>query len=287
MTAIDVHQHLWPRSFVEALERRSTPPCLGGGELVLREGRFRFDLAANEVEARLRALDRDGIDVAVLSLQPSIGVEDLDAPEREELVDLWVDGTLELVAASGGRLRAFAPGRVLDGFAGASVPAQAIRDREALAPLLDGLERRSGVLFVHPGPVVPPPGAPDWWAGLADYTAQMQAAYFSWLAGGRSRWPSVRVLFAILGGGAPFQLERLAQRGMDVRSTLDANMFLDVATYGSRAIELCIQTFGIDQLVYGSDTPVVESGPTLRAVRGFGESVYRMITDHNAERLLA
>jgi hypothetical protein len=73
---------------------------------------------------------------------------------------------------------------------------------------------------------------------------------------------------------------------MDVRSTLDANMFLDVATYGRRAIELCIETFGIDQLVYGSDTPVVDSAPTLRAVRGFGESVYRMITDHNVERLL-
>jgi predicted TIM-barrel fold metal-dependent hydrolase len=167
------------------------------------------------------------------------------------------------------------------------VPASAVRDRDALAPVLDALEARAGVLFVHPGPVVPPHGAPDWWATIADYTAQMHGAYFSWLAGGRSRWPSVRVVFSILAGGAPFQLERLAQRGVDVRSTLDANMFLDVATYGRRAIELCIETFGIDQLLYGSDSPIVETENTLRAVRGFGESVYRMITDGNPERLFA
>jgi predicted TIM-barrel fold metal-dependent hydrolase len=287
VSTVDIHQHFWPEPFVEALSRRRSPPCLVGSELVIREGRFPVGAGWNDLGARLAALDRDGIDVAVLSLQPTLGVDGLPEEERAELFDAWVGGTRDVVAAARGRLLAFAPGRVEDGFVGACVPASAVRDRDALAPLLDALERRAGVLFVHPGPVAPPPGAPDWWATIADYTAQMHGAYFSWLAGGRSRWPLVRVVFSILAGGAPFQLERLAQRGVDVRSTLDANMFLDVATYGRRAIELCIETFGIDQLLYGSDSPVVETENTLRAVRGFGESVYTMIADGNPARLFA
>jgi predicted TIM-barrel fold metal-dependent hydrolase len=286
VTAFDVHQHLWPQLFLDALERRSEPPCLRDGELVLEEGRFPRAAEADSLDARLAGLDRDGIDVAVLSLQPTLGIEALPEPERDELVDAWVGGVREVLGAGRGRLLAFAPGRVADGFAGASISAAAARDRDALAPLLDALEERAGVLFVHPGPVVPPRGAPAWWAWVADYTAQMQAAYLSWLAGGRSRWPSIRVVFAILAGGAPFQLERLAYQGVDVRSTLEPNIFLDVSTYGRRAIELCIETFGVDQLVYGSDVPVVDPARTLHAVRGFGESVHRMFTEHNPARLL-
>jgi hypothetical protein len=105
----------------------------------------------------------------------------------------------------------------------------------------------------------------------------MQAAYFAWLGSGRDRWPTLRVVFAILAGGAPFQLERVAHRGVEVRSSLDPNTFFDVATYGRRAIELVIETFGVGQLVYGSDTPVVDPQPTLRAVRGFGDSVTQIL----------
>ena len=65
----------------------------------------------------------------------------------------------------------------------------------------------------------------------------MQAAYLAWLAHGRDRWPTFRVLFAMLAGGGPFQLERLARRGVDVRSALDPNVFFDVSTHGRRAIE--------------------------------------------------
>ena len=33
MTTYDVHQHLWPESFVAALRERTAPPFLDGGEL--------------------------------------------------------------------------------------------------------------------------------------------------------------------------------------------------------------------------------------------------------------
>jgi hypothetical protein len=115
----------------------------------------------------------------------------------------------------------------------------------------------------------------------------MQSAYLAWLAIGRERWPTLKVLFAMLGGGGPFQLERLARRGVDVRSALDPNTFFEVSTHGRRAMELCIETFGVDQLAYGSDTPVVDPRPTLDAVRGFGDAVVHVLQTDTPSRLLA
>ena len=128
---------------------------------------------------------------------------------------------------------------------------------------------------------------PDWWEWVVGYPARMQEAYVAWLAFGRERWPTLRVLFAMLGGGGPFQLERLARRGVDVRSALDPNTFFDVSTHGRRAIELCIETFGVGQLAYGSDTPVVDSRPTLDAVRGFGDAVTHVLQSDTPSRLLS
>ena len=131
-----------------------------------------------------------------------------------------------------------------------------------------------------------PEGRPGWWGALTLYTSQMQAAYLAWLAGGQERWPEIPVVFSILAGGGPIQLERLASRGIDVRSTLHPNVFFDTASYGRRALELCIETYGVEQLVYGSDLPVVDPTPTIRAIRGFGESVERMVRQDTPARLL-
>jgi hypothetical protein len=288
VATFDVHQHLWPEGFVAALRARRRVPRIAGDELVTRAGRARFTPSDHDPEARVRALDRDGIDVAVLSLQPTLGLERLPGGEQDELEDMWVDGMREIVGAAGGRFRAHAPRSLRPGFVGVSVGASTLLETARHAQLLDEVEGSGGLLFVHPEAAGPRrDGEPVWWGWTTAYTSQMQAAYLAWLAGGRARWPSVRVVFAILAGGAPFQLERLAQRGVDVRSALDTKVFFDVSTYGRRAIELCIETFGVAQLVYGSDVPVVESGPTLRAVRGFGDSVAQILQTDTPTALLA
>jgi len=287
MPTYDLHQHLWPKRFVTALRSRTTPPLLAGDELATHEGRFVVDLAAHEPEARIRALDGDGIDIAVISLQTSLGIEALDIAEADELHEIWADEMLELVTASGGRFLAFSPSRARVGFAGISIGASALLDPEKAAPALDDAAERDSVVFVHPEAGRPVSAAgPEWWEWTVGYPAQMQAAYFAWLDAGRDRWPTLRVVFAILAGGAPFQLERVAHRGVEVRSSLDPNTFFDVATYGRRAIELVIETFGVAQLVYGSDSPVVDPQPTLRAVRGFGDSVTQILQTDTPAALL-
>jgi 6-methylsalicylate decarboxylase len=275
----DVHQHLWPEALIEGLHARRERPRLRDGVLELASGDWEVDLAAHTLEARLAALDAAELDIAVISCPPTLELD-------EALVDAYHEGIVELVAASGGRLRALACGSVRDGFVGACISAQDFAGPAALAPLLTELERRGALLFVHPGPAPVPAGKPSWWPSVVDYTAQMQAAYLMWFAGAGDSWPDLRVVFAILAGGAPFQLERLAANGTDTRRLLHPNVYLDTASYGARSLELTLATYGVGQIVYGSDTPVMDSEPTLRSIRSFGHAVADAVCRDNPGRLL-
>jgi 6-methylsalicylate decarboxylase len=190
----------------------------------------------------------------------------------------------ELVAAAGGRLRAFAAGACLPGFVGACVSAQAVA--AGLGALPDELAEAGGVLFVHPGPPeTPQEGTPRWWAPLVDYTTQMQAAYFCWLAEGAERQADLDVVFAILAGGAPFQLERLRARG-DEGAVAPPRVYLETSSYGSRALRLCLDACGSERIVFGSDVPVVDATVTLQAVADAGEDLLARVRSENPARLL-
>jgi predicted TIM-barrel fold metal-dependent hydrolase len=280
MAVYDIHQHLLPEAVLRGLAARRSPPCLRGRRLELAsEPPSSVDPALHDLDARLRAMDDAGIDVALVSLAPTLGLP-------ADLVEAYHVGILELAAASSGRLLPLAHEAALPGFAGACAAAQALVDLDHLAPLADQLEREGRLLFVHPGPAGQARG-PSWWPALVDYTAQMQAAYFAWLAEGVRRWPRLRVVFALLAGGGPFQLERFRSRGGDVRTALRPTLFLDTSSYGRRALELSLATFGVEQLVFGSDFPVLSAEAGLREVRGFGETVALVICQHNPSRLLA
>jgi predicted TIM-barrel fold metal-dependent hydrolase len=90
----------------------------------------------------------------------------------------------------------------------------------------------------------------------------------------------------MLPGGAPFQLERLATRGFDLRRAMLENVYLDASSYGRRALELCLSTFGVTQLLYGSDAPVVDPRLTLASVHAFGETLADVVLRENPSRLL-
>jgi predicted TIM-barrel fold metal-dependent hydrolase len=266
MTSFDVHQHLWPEQLVAALRRRDRPPRIDGEELILGEGTFEAGLDAHGLDARLGLLDAAAIDTALISLQPTLACDGIP-----ELVDAYHDGILELVAASGGRLRAFAVADCRDGFVGACVPAPAVV--AGIGGLASALVAADQVLFVHPGPVPPPPvGAPSWWSALVDYPAQMQAAYAAWLTHGH---PELRVIFAFLAGGGPFQLERLRARGGEVP---EMTVFFDTASYGALALRLTSEACGPSCLVFGSDAPVMDARAAVTAVEaaGVGETALRV-----------
>jgi 6-methylsalicylate decarboxylase len=277
----DVHQHLLPPVLVEALSARREPPRIVGRSLELAEGTFPFEERDHDLGERIALLDRDGIDVAIVSLAPTMETEG-----NPELEQAYNEGIRAVVAEAGGRLRAFAAGECLDGFAGVCVSAPALV--RGLGELPDELARAGQALLVHPGPPgAPPAGAPSWWTAVVDYPAQMQAAYFAWLDDGVDRHPDLDVVFAVLAGGAPVQLERLRSRGGDPDRANHPRIHLDVASYGGRALELCLAAVGPAQLVYGSDRPVVDATPTLDALAGLGADVLDTVRRDNPERLFA
>lgn len=281
MGPVDFHQHLLPPTLVRALERRSVPPRLVGSRLELaHEGNFELDLAEHSLVRRLALLDEVGIDVAVVSLPPTMEVE-----RDTALVEAYHEGILELASESGGRIRPLAGGVCRDGFVGACVSAGALI--AGVDELATSLESAGQLLFVHPGPPKEiPEGAPAWWAAAVDYPAQMQAAYAAWLAAGAAAHPGLPVVFAFLAGGGPFQLERLGSRGFDERSALLENVYFETCSYGRRALELCLATYGVRQLVLGTDTPILAPQTALRTLVQFGEAVADTVSKENPKRLL-
>jgi 6-methylsalicylate decarboxylase len=284
---IDVHQHLWPESLIDVLAKRRRAPRLDGSTLELPgEPPQEVDLGAHGLESRLAVLDRHEIDIAVVSLPPTLGRGALDEDEWAEVVDAYERGILELASASD-RIAPLASGRPGDGFAGVCVAATELLDLDTLAPRLDELERDEKLLFVHPGPSPAREPAPQWWSAVVDHTAQMQAAYATWLDEGVERWPRLDVVFAILAGGGPFQLERLQSRGVSGRDLLYETIFFETASYGRRALELCLTTFGVGRILLGSDAPGLDPDLALDAVRAFGDAVADTVCNKNPSRLRA
>ena len=286
MAATDIHQHLWPESFLAALSARTEPPLLRGRSLELVGApAWELDVESHELESRLALLDRCGLERAVVSLQPTLGIGRLPREEADALLGSWETGILELARAAAGRIVPLAAREPGEGFAGLCLSADELLDLDAVAPRLDALAAGGGFLFVHPGPPAGR-GAPEWWTAIVDYTAQMQAAWVTWFAAGAERWPELDVVFAILAGGAPIQLERMTSRGFDERRAMLPHVWFDTATYGRRALELGMATFGVDRMLFGSDVPVVDPAPALGAVRSFGDAVAAALVSANADRLL-
>jgi 6-methylsalicylate decarboxylase len=266
-----VHQHLWPPELLGALSARSQPPFArrrdDGWDLHLA-GEPPSIVGADDPRARVASLPTLGVDRALVSLSTALRVERLEAGEARPLLEAWRRAALELPAALQAwgtlHLGSATPGDVdalLDqDFAGLCLSAGELahpRRLEGLGALLGRLEERGAPLFVHPGPAAPgDDDAPPWWPSLTSYTASLQAAWWAWAALGVERHPRLRVVFAALAGLAPLHHERAAARGGPPPPTAP-QVFYDTSTYGPQAVALMGRVVGPEQLVFGSDVPVV------------------------------
>jgi len=288
MLRTDIHQHLWPEPLIAALTLRREPPLLrrsaDGWILRLRdEPECRFDAADHDPAARATALARDGMQRALLAISSPLGIEALPRDEAAPLLQAHNTSLLALGRPFGvwGAVSLHPP-RTADvddlldaGAVGISLPAGALagpRGLDRCGGLLERLERRDAPLLVHPGPgpwrawraqPYAEDTAPGWWPAMTRYVADMNAAWHAFAAFGRPQHPRLRVVFAMLAGGAPLHGERLAARGGPAEAITDARAFYDTSSYGARTTDAVVRCVGIDQLVYGSDRPVVDppAGP--------------------------
>jgi len=301
----DVHQHLWPEALVTALTWRREPPFIrrSANEWLLRlpdEPAHRFDPAHHDPARRAQQLAADGVQRALLAISSPLGIESLPRDEAAPLLEAHNAGLLALgepFAVWGAvALRPPDPAdvdRLLDaGAIGVSLPAGALSGPEGLdrcGPLLERLERRGAPLLVHPGPgpcrtshAAPEPGTPGWWPAMTRYVGDMNTAWHAFAAFGRPQHPDLRVVFAMLAGGAPLHGERLATRGGPAYALADDRVFYDTSSYGERTIDAVVRCVGVDQLVYGSDRPVVEPLPACP----LGSAAATAMVAANVARLL-
>jgi predicted TIM-barrel fold metal-dependent hydrolase len=210
-----------------------------------------------------------------VALSSPLGIEALPRSESQPLIDAYLEGVAQLPAEFGAwgpvALDGCEPADVdavlACGCVGVSLPAGALdspRGLAAIAPLLERLEQCDAPLFVHPGPGLHERPAeislsdPLWWPPLTRYVAQMQAAWLAFVTLGRRDHPRLRILFAMLAGGAPLLSERLLARGGPRVDLRDSLTFYDTSSFGLAAIDALKPLIGADQLLYGSDRPVVE-----------------------------
>lgn len=295
--AYDIHQHLWPDALLRALAARREPPqLLRGGDgwrLRLRgEPETAIDLADHDPDRRAALADADRLDRVLIAPSTPLGIEALSAGQAEALLEAYHDGVAALPAPFGAWAAvglaepdaAALSARLDEGFAGACVAAEALagpRGFDRLGPVLETLERRGAPLLIHPGPVATaaPEGAPQWWGALTDYVSSMHVAWHAFAVWGRPAHPGLRVCFAMLAGLGPLHRERLLARGG--RIALDPGVFLDVSSYGERAVDTMMREIGVDRLVFGSDRPVIQA----RAL-ALGDAVDAALRERNPARLL-
>ncbi|HTW12241.1 MAG TPA: amidohydrolase family protein, partial [Solirubrobacteraceae bacterium] len=231
--------------------------------------------------ARAAQLREDGLDRAVIAISSPIGIEALPRESALELIEAHLEGVLALPR----ELAAWGPiaidgadpddvdALLARGCVGISVTAGALAgpDRlHRLGPVLERVAQHNVPLFVHPGRA---PGQrvedayvdePLWWRPLTGYVAQMQAAWLTFAGLGRREHPDLKVVFAMLGGGAPLLSERLNARGGPAIELRDPNTFYETSSYGPAAVEMMARRVGASQLIYGSDRPVIEPQMTGR-----------------------
>ena len=283
---IDVHAHYWTNTYLDMLVElgrtdTATQRGIGAG-------------GGGELDARLRLMDRAGVDVQVLSAAPQLPYG--GDPARATAAARYVnDEYAALVAAHPDRFRAFAAtpmphtdaaideiSRAIDelGMVGVtlntSVLDRALTDAE-FEPVFAELDSRGAVLYLHPvgngacSPLVSQHHL-TWMVGapFEDTIAAMQLI----TAGHLQRYPSVRIICSHLGGALPMLTRRAddhlkweAPDTPEAPSIAVRRLWYDTVSHcHAPALRCAIETFGADRIMLGTDFPYEDGDTFVRAV---------------------
>ncbi len=308
---IDVHAHYWTDGYLDLLVD------LGQADADAARGIGAGGGA--ELEARLRLMDRAGVQMQVLSACPQepYGQDAAKAAQTARFVN---DQYTELVHAHPDRFRGFAAlpmphvdqalaelRRALDqlGMAGVAmnttVLGRVLVD-PGFEPIFAELNSRGTVLYLHP-------------AGNSACSPLIGNYQLTWMVGAPvedtisvmqlithgipSRYPNIKIINSHLGGALPMLLQRADdQYGWEAPGTPEPpsvaarRMWYDTVGHGHvPALRCAIDSFGADRLLLGTDFPYENGDIFVRAVDYINDpqidpSAARAILDQNASALL-
>lgn len=327
---IDMHVHWKPAAIADALRARAHEPRIlrdqnGVEVLKTRMGEDPLATAFDDVDFHLTRMDRQGVEVSVLSLLGSfcwIEAQPLDI--AGPLCRRVNDQLSAIFQEHPGRFAAYAALPLTDisaaadeleralglpGMIGAQIPGNFFltrKDAEAARPLLEVANRHHAVLFIHhgprPGDAFPKVAGDTDNARRRNGTLDMQTSLSSvmvtlCLTDVLAPYPNVAIQVHNLGGNIPYEVER-----MDHRSLLDtpqeelpsarfrkAKVYVDCNSFGPRAIEAAVSLYGAERIVCGTDGSAFGVDWTRKALAdaNIGKEAREQILHRNAAALLA
>jgi len=293
MQVIDVHNHFFLRDWPDLEARFGTPdwPWIkhteaGKAEIMVGNRFFRhIDSACWDPEVRLSEMDRDGVDIQVISATPVLFAYDRPAEQALECAKMFNDGALELCGQSKGRLKSFCqvPLQNIDlackelsrclraGHVGVEIGNHVEEknlDDSGIVTFLHHCADEGAAVLVHPWDMLGQQRMPKymmpWTVGMP---AETQIGIVAMILGGAfDKLPAtLRICFAHGGGSFAFLLGRLenawkhhpvAHGVCELPPSQYLNRFyVDSAVFDERALQFLVQTMGPGRVMLGSDYP--------------------------------
>lgn len=284
MTLIDVHAHLIPPFYREALIAAGRGPSISGG------------FPQWSPEMALGQMDENGITAAILSVsQP--GVHFGEDTAARTLARRFNEYMARLDADHGGRFGGFAvlplpdvAGAIaeidyaldvlkLDGIGVLASYGEQFLGDDRFDPLLEKLNERGAVTFVHPnlhpGSRALTLGVPAW---VVEYPFDTTRAVVNLvLTGKRRRYPNIRFILAHAGGTIPFLAWRIAAAPQidkryaslssdAIRADLRSFWYETAQAPGPETFGALSQVAAPERILFGSDWPYCLSPVTAAMI---------------------
>ena len=293
MPVIDIHNHFFPSSWPDLAARYGTPnwPRIkhtepGKADILVGDRFFRqIHSACWDPEVRLQDMDRDGIDLQVISATPVLFAYERPAEHALDCAQLFNDAALELCSRGKGRLKSFCqvPLQNIDaackeltrcmqaGHLGVQIGnhvGSKNLDDAGIVTFLEHCADEGAAMLVHPWEMLGHERMPKymmpWTVGMPAETQLSLVALI--LSGAFDRLPStLRICFAHGGGSFAYLLGRLenawhhhpvARGECEYPPSHYLNRFYaDSAVFDQRSLEFLVGTMGADQVMLGSDYP--------------------------------
>lgn len=325
--AIDVHTHFFPRDWPSLAERFGTPdwPWMrhdGPGRAMVMVGGQEFravDDRCWDPAVRLRAMDRDGIAMQVMSPTPVLFSYARAPKEALEAARIFNDAALHIAAEGQGRILTFCQVPLQDvdaacaeldrslanGHSGVEIGnhvGDTYLDDSRIVEFLQHCAEVGAPVFVHPWDMRPPAAMRGlmmpWLVGMPTETHLSIIRLI--LTGAFDRLPtSLRICFAHGGGSFPFWVGRLMNawhRVEAARGTCEhppdhylGRFTVDSAVFDDRALQLLVATMGADRVLLGSDHPFPmgeENVGSLVRQSSLDETVKARLLEENAREFL-
>ena len=325
MQTIDIHAHFFPESWPDFAARFGSPDwpwikSLGDGEAMIMQGNREFRRIKQvcwDPMLRLEDLERQRVDLQVISATPVLFSYHRPADHALEVARVFNDAALEMCARTNGRLKALCQVPLQDIDASCAEVSRCMQagligvqignhvgpknlDDPDFVTFLHHCADIGAPVLVHPWDMMAQDRMPKYmmpWTVAMPAETQLAVSALI-LSGAFDRLPkSLRICFAHGGGSFAYLLGRMQNawehqplaRGGAQRPPVQYldRFYVDSAIFDQRSLKLLVDVMGEDHVMLGSDYPYPlgeeHIGELIRESQFSAEAKQKMLAGNAAE----